>query len=381
MVLACSVCGRPLPDAARFCPNCGASVGPLAGTEERKMITVLFADIVDSTGLAARLDAERAREVLGQFFGAAAEELLALRGRPEKFIGDAVMAVFGLPLVHEDDALRATRAALAIRARTRRLGEAAGLSVPLEVRVGIESGEAATGRNPSGQMLVTGQVVNAAARLQSAARPGQILAGSTAHALTKESVSYGRRRRFKAKGFDAALDAYPVEGLSTRSVRRTIPFVGRASEQAVLDQSLGLATSTGRPVLVTVLGEPGIGKSRLADELTAGVGAAVVVLRGQPRSYTDTATFSPVATIVGDLAGIDAGDPPDKVRRLLRELVDRCCDPAEAERTAQRLGLLFGISERPDETAFVNDVQAGFIALMDGLARDHPAAIVFEDAR
>src|SRR5260370_19938438 len=148
VVTACSVCGRPLPDAARFCPNCGASVGALAGTEERKMITVLFADIVDSTGLAARLDAERAREVLGQFFGAAAEELIALRGRPEKFIGDAVMAVFGLPTVHEDDALRAVRAGLAIRARTHRLVAAAGLSPPLDVRVGFEIGEAATGPKP-----------------------------------------------------------------------------------------------------------------------------------------------------------------------------------------------------------------------------------------
>ncbi|HYM97494.1 MAG TPA: adenylate/guanylate cyclase domain-containing protein [Candidatus Sulfotelmatobacter sp.] len=156
MAMTCSVCGRPLPSGARFCPHCGAPVGPLVGTEERKVVTVLFADIVDSTGLGERLDAERSREILGQFFGAAAEELLALRGRPEKFIGDAVMAVFGLPQVHEDDALRAIRAALAIRARTHRLGKAAGLNEALEVRIGIESGEAATGRNPSGQVLVTG---------------------------------------------------------------------------------------------------------------------------------------------------------------------------------------------------------------------------------
>ena len=378
--MTCSVCGRPLPDGARFCPNCGASVGPLVGTEERKMVTVLFADIVDSTGLGARLDPERAREVLGQFFGAASEELVALRGRPEKFIGDAVMAVFGLPHVHEDDALRAVRAALAIRARTRRLGEAAGLSVPLEVRIGIESGEAAMGRNPSGQVLVTGQGVNAAARLQAAAQPGQILTGSTGYALTKDSVSYGRRRRVRAKGFDAALDAYPVEGLSTRSARRTIPFVGRTSEQAVLDQSLGLATSTGRPVLVTVLGEPGIGKSRLADELAAGVGALVAVLRGRPRSTTDSATFSPATAIVRDLAGIETGDSPDKVRRLLRELVDRWSEPADADRTVQRLALLFGVTERSDEAAFVSDVQAGFVALVDGMARDHPVILIFEDA-
>src|ERR1700719_775222 len=178
------------------------------------MVTVLFTDIVDSAGLGARLDAERARELLGQFFGAASEELLALRGRPEKFIGDAVMAVFGLPHVHEDDALRAVRAALAIRGRTRRLGEAAGLSVPLEVRIGIESGEAAMGRNTSGQVLVTGQGVNAAARDHADAPLVQILACGTAYALTKDSVSYGRRRRVRAKVFDAALDAYPVEGLS-----------------------------------------------------------------------------------------------------------------------------------------------------------------------
>jgi len=344
------------------------------------MVTVLFADIVDSTGLGGRLDAERSREVLGQFFGAASEELLALRGRPEKFIGDAVMAVFGLPAVHEDDALRAVRAGLAIRGRTRRLGEAAGLAAPLEVRIGIESGEAAMGRNPSGQMLVTGPVVNEAARLQSAARPGELLAGSTTHALTATTVSYGRRRHVKAKGFDAGLDAFPVQGLTTRSARRTIPFVGRASEQAILDQSLGLTTSTGRPVLVTVVGEPGIGKSRLADELAAGVAAAVVVLHGQPRSDTDTATFSPAAAIIGDLAGVNAGDPADKIKRRLRELADRCCDPSEADLVAQRLALLFGLAERPEEAAFVHDVQAGFTAIVDGLARDHPVMMVFEDA-
>ena len=345
------------------------------------MVTVLFADIVDSTGLGSRLDPERSREILGQFFSAAAEELLALRGRPEKFIGDAVMAVFGLPTVHEDDALRAVRAGLAIRSRTRQIGQQAGLGEPLEVRIGIETGEAAMGRNPSGQVLVTGPVVNATQRLQAAAQPGQLLAGHTTHALTADKVSYGRRRRVRAKGFDSSsLEAFPVEGLTTRSARRTIPFVGRTSEQAVLEQSLGLAGSTGRPVLVTVVGEPGIGKSRLADELAAGVGSLVTVLHGQARSYTDTATFSPAAAIIGDLAGIAVGDPPEKIRRLLRDLAERWIDPTESDQTVQRLALLFGLAERRDETSFVNDVQAGFIAVVDGMARDHPVLIVFEDA-
>jgi len=380
LVMVCSVCGRPLPSGARFCPNCGASVGSLVGTEERKMVTVLFADIVDSTGLGSRLDPERSREILGRFFSAASEELLALRGRPEKFIGDAVMAVFGLPTVHEDDALRGVRAGLAIRSRTRQIGQEAGLNEQLEVRIGIESGEAAMGRNPSGQLLVTGPVVNAAERLQAAAQPSEILGGNTTHALTADKVSYGRRRRIRAKGFDSALDAFPVEGLTMRSARRTIPFVGRTNEQVILEQSLGLASSAGSPVLVTVVGEAGVGKSRLADEFAAGVGALVTVLRGQPRSHTDTGAFSPAAAIIGDLAGINAGDPPEKVRQLLRALVDRWSDPADAERTAQRLALLFGLAEQRDETAFVNDVQAGFVAVIDRMARDHPVILVFEDA-
>jgi len=345
------------------------------------MVTVLFADLVDSTGLAQRLDPERAREILGSFFDAAAEELNTLRGRTEKFIGDAVMAVFGLPTVHEDDALRAVRAGLAIRGRARRLTQSAGLAEPLQVRIGIESGEAATGLGPAGQLLVTGQVVNVAARLQAAAVPGQILAGSTTHALTTTKVSYGRRRTVKAKGFDTSLEAYPVEGLTPRSARRTIPFVGRSSEQAILGQSLGLASTTGKPVLVTVVGEPGIGKSRLAEELAAGMSAAVPILRGESRTFADTATFSPIAAIVGDLAGINQDDPPETVGRRLRELVGVACDPAEVDRTVERLALLFGLSEgRREESAFVHDVQAGFITLIDGLARDHPVLLLFEDA-
>ena len=343
------------------------------------MVTVLFADLVDSTGLAQSLDPERAREVMGRFFEAATEELQALRGRPEKFIGDAVMAVFGLPHVHEDDAIRAVRAGMAIRERVRRLGRAEGLATPLEVRIGIESGEAATGVGPAGQLLVTGPVVNMAARLQSAARPGQILAGQTARALTTEAVSYGHRRMVRAKGFDVELASFPVETLTARSARRTIAFVGRASEQAILRQSLTLATTTGRPVLVTIVGEAGIGKSRLAAELIASLDAGVIVGRGRSRSYTDTATFGPAAVIVGELAGIRDGEPHEKTRERLQALAQRSVEPAEVEATTDRLGLLFGVVGQREESAFVQDVTTGFIALVDGLAQKGTVVLVFED--
>jgi len=377
--MTCSVCGQPLPAGARFCPHCGAVVGELLETEERKLVTVLFADLVDSTGLSRRLDPERAREVLGSFFDAASEELQALRGHPEKFIGDAVMAVFGVPHVHEDDALRAVRAGLAIRGRVRRLGRQLGLAEPLEVRVGVESGEAATGRGPAGQLLVTGPVVNMAARLQTSARPDQVLAGPTTRALTDSAVTFGPGRRIRARGFDRRLSAFPVEQLTTRSARRTIPFVGRSGEQAVLRQSFDLASSTGRPVLATVIGEPGIGKTRLADELVAGLGSEVAVLHGVSRSYVDTATFAPAAAIVRELAGVREGGSPETLRRRLRELAAGAGEPAEAGRTADRLGMLFALAETQEESAYVPEVQAGFLALVDGLARDAPVVLVFDD--
>src|SRR6266508_4425013 len=376
----CEVCGEPLPEGARFCPNCGTAVGPLLGTEERKMVTVLFADLVDSTGLARRLDPERAREILGRFFDAASEELQAFRGRPEKFIGDAVMAVFGLPTVHEDDALRAIRAGLAIRSRVHRMSESLALGEPLQIRIGIESGEAATGLGPAGQLLGTGPVVNAAARLQAAAEPSEVLAGETTVALTTHAVSYADRRHVEAKGFDGGLAGFRVEGLTPRSARRTIPFVGRTSELAILRESLHRATDAGRPVLVTVLGEPGIGKTRLGDELTAGLGGDVPVLAGHARTFTDTATFAPAATIVAELADLDEADPPEKARRRGRELVDRWIRGAQAERICERLYLLFGMAERRDQSAFVQDVQSGFVALVDAITRDRPAVLVFEDA-
>src|SRR5207237_3969817 len=153
--MTCPSCGASVPEDARFCSNCGAPLGEPAA-EERKLVTVVFADLAGSTELATRLDPERYREVMQAFYSMASRELASLRGRAEKFVGDAVMAVFGLPHAHEDDALRAVRAGLIIRDRTERLGEQLGQQVRLGVRVGINSGAVAIGPGGPDQPLVVG---------------------------------------------------------------------------------------------------------------------------------------------------------------------------------------------------------------------------------
>ena len=246
--MTCGVCGSPLPDGARFCPSCGAVVSQETATSERKIVTVLFADLVDSTGLSQRLDPERAREVLGRFYDVTVEELVALRGKPEKFIGDAVMAVFGLPRVHEDDALRAVRAGLAIRSRVGRLCEELGLPDPLQLRIGIESGEAATGRGPEDQVLVTGSVVNSTARLQSAAAPGEILVGRTTRVLVQNDVSLGSERQIDAKGFAEPLSASSVTAVSpvATPARAASPSTPASAPRAGIPATSSSADRTAR---------------------------------------------------------------------------------------------------------------------------------------
>src|SRR5438093_12143101 len=183
--MTCPSCGMPIPEDARFCPNCGASVAePLI--EERKRVTVLFADLAGSTELATHLDPERYREVMRAFYDMVSRELASLRGRAEKFVGDAVMAVFGLPHAHDDDALRAVHAGLIIRDRPARPGASFDLDLPLRVRVGINSGAVAIGPGGAGQSLVVGPAVNLAARLQQAAEPGEVLLGETTTQLTRQ---------------------------------------------------------------------------------------------------------------------------------------------------------------------------------------------------
>lgn len=376
---ACRSCGEALPADARFCPACGASVVSPEG-EERKFVTALFADVIGSTRLAATLDPERYRAVMRAFAAAAEEVVTSLRGRTEKFVGDAVMAVFGIPKVNEDDALRAVRAAVWIRDRAERLGKEVGLEEPLRLRIGLNSGPVAAGSADGDQLLVSGVAVNLAARLQQAAEPGEILAGETTWRLTREAVEFGDARAVPARGFDELVEAYPVRGLSTRSSRRTIPFVGRSRELGLLLATFERVRETSRPHLVTILGEPGIGKSRLGDEVLAGTPEDVHVLRGGAGVAGDE-TLAPIAQMLRDELDLRAGASAEEVRAGLEEVVAGCCDADEVERTTARLGLALGLGrEEPGGHPYrVGEVRSGMEGLLAGLGRRGPVALVFED--
>jgi class 3 adenylate cyclase/tetratricopeptide (TPR) repeat protein len=345
------------------------------------MVTVLFADIAGSTQLAGRLDPERFREVLGAFYRLASDELSSLRARAEKFVGDAVMAVFGLPYAHDDDALRAVRAGLSVRDRVERLGADLGLDVPLRVRVGINTGRVVASTAPADDFLVSGAAVNLAARLQQAAEPGEVLVGSTTWLLTRDAAEFGEDREVEAKGFAEVVRARPVAGLSPRSTRRTIPLVGRRRDLDLLRWTVERAAELGRAHLVTVVGEPGIGKSRLAQELQAGLPEETEVLVGRASEFGEDVTFAPLVDLVRRRLGVSGEAPPKEVRARLEEVVDGCCDSTDADRVTAQLGLLLGLGEegrdqRPYRAA---EIRSGLLSFIEGLARTAPVVIVLDD--
>jgi class 3 adenylate cyclase/tetratricopeptide (TPR) repeat protein len=349
--------------------------------EERKVVTILFADLVGSTALSARLDPERFREVLQGFFRLASDEVTSLRGRTEKFVGDAVMAVFGLPQAHDDDALRAVRAALAIRDRVERLGEEMALEAPLQVRVGVNTGSVAVGSLEPGQYNVSGAAVNMAARLQQAADPGEVLAGDLTWELTRHAAEFGEPRQVAAKGFDQAVSACPVLSLSPRSSRRTIPLVGRRHELDLLVGTFERARASSRAHLVTLLGEAGIGKSRLVEEVVAGLPEEATVLLGRASEFGEDVALAPLAEMLRRHLGIEPETPREKVRTMVRDAMTATVGQDEAEVTIGRLGLLLGVTEtrRGGHPYRAAEIRAGLTSYLAGLGRRGPVVMVLDD--
>jgi len=259
--------------------------------ETRKTVTIVFADVTGSTALGEQTDPEVMRRIMERYFDEMRTVLEKHGGTVEKFIGDAVMAVFGIPTVHEDDALRAVRAATEMRDRLAALNEEfeRERSITIAVRTGVNTGEVVAGDASSGQPFATGDAVNVAARLEQTAKPGEILLGPLTHELVQEAVRVDSVEPLELKGKAAAMDAWRlVEVLpEVPAFRRRLdaPFVGRGAELAILRTAFDRVRETGSAELVTIIGEPGIGKSRLVRELVASVADTARVVVGRCLSY------------------------------------------------------------------------------------------------
>ena len=291
-VASCPSCGREVAAGFAFCPHCGAAIEAAASAgEERKLVTLLFADITGSTGLAESLDAEVVRDLMGEYFAIAREEIEARGGTVEKFIGDAVMAVFGVPIAHEDDPARALRSALAIRDALGTLNErrqAAGGPL-LQVRIGVNTGDVVATTSPRpGEGMVTGDAVNVASRIQSLADPGEILAGertiAAAPGFTFRDVG---ARSIRGKEASVTVGELVAEraGAHDRGVPGLrSPLIGREAELGGLLSLYDRVASEGRPHLVTLYGDPGVGKSRLTTEFLADLAVWHAAARRRPWS-------------------------------------------------------------------------------------------------
>jgi class 3 adenylate cyclase/predicted ATPase len=275
--------------------------------ESRKTVTIVFSDVAGSTGLGEQLDAEAVRVVMERFFTEARIVLERHGGTVEKFIGDAVMAAFGIPTAHEDDGLRAVRAAAEMRERLEQLNEEllGERGVTLAVRTGINTGEVVAGDHTGGQFYASGDAVNIAARLEQAAEPGEILLGEQTYRLVRDAVAVEVVESLTLKGKSQAVPAYRllevIEGAPAFTRRFDTPFVGREEELAKLQSSFERVLAEGTPVLVTVLGPAGIGKTRLAGEFAAKSRSQATVLQGRCLSYGEGITFWPLEEILRSL--------------------------------------------------------------------------------
>jgi class 3 adenylate cyclase/tetratricopeptide (TPR) repeat protein len=325
---------------------------------------VLFVDIVDSTRLVTGADPEVVRRRVTRFFETVSQCVVQHGGIVEKFAGDAVMAAFGVPQAHEDDAHRAARAALAMRAAVDEL--------ELEARIGIEAGEVVVDGAES--TFATGEAVNLAARLQEAARPGEILIGPTAYRLAAASLVVEDAGPLELKGIDGHLRAWRVMDVLDapgRSLGPRAPLVGRDSELELLENTFNRSLRDRRAHLFTIYGEAGVGKSRLSREFLDGVERASVLI-GRALPYGEGVTYWPLGEMVKAAAGISDDDPLEEAFEKLRE----CC--AE-EAVADVLGLAAGLMEALEGERSPQEIAWAAREVMQGIADVQPLILLFED--
>jgi class 3 adenylate cyclase/tetratricopeptide (TPR) repeat protein len=326
-VQVCPSCGEENPDRFRLCGFCGTQLAPEAPAQDvRKVVSIVFCDLKGSTNLGEQLDSESLREVLNTYFNEMRAVLERHGGTVEKYIGDAIMAVFGLPRLHEDDALRAVRAAAEMRDALDRVNDdlETGWGVRLENRTGVNTGEVVAGDVSRGQRLVTGDTVNTAARLEQAAPACEVLIGDSTYRLVRDAVEVEAVPPLELKGKADRVFAYRlVRVVSDEGYARRLdsPIVGRVEEMAVLEASLDEAETKGRCHMVTAFGPAGVGKSRLLGEFLRHRSSRATALKGRCLPYGSGITYFPIGEVVREAAGIVEDDHLDHARAKLATLL------------------------------------------------------------
>ena len=382
----CYGCGERVPERARFCPGCGTRLAAAGAeptealpVETRRMVTVLFVDVTGSTPLGERLDPEAIRRIFSRYFGEVAAIVARHGGTLEKFAGDALVAVFGLPTLHEDDALRAVRAAVEARKALAVVNDelVRDYGLGLNTRTGVNTGEVVAGANSTGSTLATGDMVNVAARLEARAQPGEIVIGAATHRLVRDAITVEELPPLELKGKSQPVAAYRVVDVApdVPGLRRRFesPIVGRSLELAQLLEAFEAAVEHRACRVAALLGEAGAGKSRLSHELASVVGERASVLEGRCVPYGEGITYFPLAIMLKPLAGIEDEDTRDEARAKLLALLP---DADDASLVVTRLAGAIGLDDvlaQPEEIAWA------VRRLLETLARERPLVVFFDD--
>ena len=379
---ACQVCGEESPERYRFCSVCGASMATVIARDSRKTVTIVFANPRLHTERGEPLEPKAFTHVMTRYFEAMKAALERHGGTVEKFIGDAVMAVFGLPVRHEDDALRAVRAAADMQAALPALNETFGklYGVRLLNHIGVNTGEViASGDASTGQRLVTGDTVNTAARLEQAAGAAEIILGELTHRLTRDRVEVEVIPPLTLKGKAEPVPAYRFVGVRERPVERGVlvtQFIGRETEVARLAEALFLAAGAKRARLINVVGDAGVGKSRLIREFAISAAHESGVVRGRCLPYGDGITFWPLSDVVRDAAGIGSGDSSDAAIEKIHGLLGDPERAGERDDVTDRIASMMNLSPSQFPVA---ELMWGMRRLLETLAAERPLVVILDD--
>jgi class 3 adenylate cyclase/tetratricopeptide (TPR) repeat protein len=388
----CPSCGAECAAGARFCWSCGQPLR--VPTEERRVVTVLFADLVGFTALSEQLDPEHVKRLVDQAFERLVRDVTAFGGRVDKIVGDAIVALFGAPVAHEDDAERAVRAALRMQETLGAYSEESGAGI--RMRIGVNTGEVLVGAlRAGGDYTAMGDVVNTASRLQTLAEPGEVLVGESTHGATDEVISYESRGALVARGREQPVNVWTaVSALlppGYRPRRRGSPLVGRDGEMSILTNTVRVSITHGRGQVVVILGEAGVGKTRIANEL-AHVAADehdVRLFGGRCVPYGEANPWWPIAEALRSGCGIARDEPLDRARGQTEAAVAAVCgddDSAEhrAERTTVADGLLHlmgyeGPMRGLDGARARTEATQALLTFLEGAVRQGPVMVRLAD--